>query len=94
MPPMTVPAPSPGPVMSLAELVERYLAQAGGFGKPAAIASLGFSKAGAEKALSLFEEDYNISRFLRFRRERGESFQINGFPQTHLLIDAEIRSIL
>ena len=80
--------------MKLSEVVERYLAASGGYGKPAAIAALGFPRGEAERVLSLFDEDYHISRFFHFRNDSGESFLINGFPQTHFWVDAEIETIL
>ena len=78
----------------LAELVERYCAVSGGYGKPAALAAFGLSRAETERAFSQFDEDYMISRFLRFSNNSGEAFQINGFPQTHVTMDAAIQSIL
>jgi hypothetical protein len=41
-----------------------------------------------------FDEDYQISRFFHFSREAGEAFTIDGYPQTHVTIDAEIESAL
>jgi hypothetical protein len=80
--------------MTLSEVVEKYLAVSGGYGKPAAIAALGFPRGETERVFGLFDEDYHISRFFHFRKESGESFDINGFPQTHVTIDAEIQTIL
>jgi hypothetical protein len=85
---------APEQAMRLREVVEKYLAVAGGYGKPVALAALGFPRGETERVLSLFDEDYHISRFFHFRNNSGESFQINGFPQTHVSIDAEIQSIL
>ncbi|MGH9744997.1 MAG: hypothetical protein ACRD59_02655 [Candidatus Acidiferrales bacterium] len=80
--------------MSLRELIQKYLAVSGGYGKPVAISSLGFSRGDAESAFDILDEDYHISRFFQFRNEGGEAYQINGFPQTHVAIDSEIESIL
>jgi hypothetical protein len=84
--------------MSLKELVEKYLAVAGGYGKPVPIASLGISREETEKVFDFLDEDYHISRFFHFQNaasaSSGASFQINGFPQSHISIDAEIRDIL
>ncbi|HWY27223.1 MAG TPA: hypothetical protein VNY97_04765 [Candidatus Angelobacter sp.] len=80
--------------MPLSEVVEKYIAAAGGYGKPAALSSLGFSRAEVEQVFSVYDEDYHISRFFHFRNEAGESYTINEFPQTHVTIDAEIQSIL
>lgn len=91
---MSSSTPRPGVGMRLNELIERYLAASGGYGESAALGSLGLSRAEAESTLSQFDEDYNISRFFNFQNQAGEAFEINGFPQTHVTIDAAIRSIL
>ncbi|MGC2421073.1 MAG: hypothetical protein WA405_05425 [Candidatus Acidiferrales bacterium] len=80
--------------MNLREVVEKYLAAAGGYGNPAALASLELPRQEVERMFSVFDEDYHISRFFHFRNESGVSFEINGFPQTHVSIDAEIQTIL
>jgi hypothetical protein len=80
--------------MALSELVRKYLAGAGGYGKFMAISSLGLSRSEAEKAFDILDEDYHISRFFHFRNDNGEAYEINGFPQTHFAIDSEIESIL
>ena len=80
--------------MALSELVRRYLAGAGGYGKFMAISSLGLSRSETEKAFDILDEDYHISRFFQFLNENGEAYEINGFPQTHFAIDSEIESIL
>ena len=80
--------------MNLREIVDKYRAVTGGFGKPAALASFGLSRGETERLFSLLDEDYHISRFFHFRNDSGESFQINGFPQTHVSIDTEIETIL
>jgi hypothetical protein len=80
--------------MSLNELVKKYVAMAGGYGKFMAISSLGLSRSEAEKVFDILDEDYHISRFFHFRNDGGEAYEINGFPQTHFSIDSEIQSIL
>lgn len=80
--------------MSLRELVEKYVAAAGGYGKSIAIGSLGLSREETERVFDVLDEDYHISRYFHFSNAVGASFQINGFPQTHISIDAEIQSIL
>ncbi len=80
--------------MTLREAVEKYRALAGGYGRPVAIAQFGLSQADAGKLFSAFDEDYHISRYFHFSNEAGEAFDINGFPQTHIVIDAEIQSTL
>ena len=80
--------------MNLRVVAEKYLAVAGEYGKSAALASLGLPHEEVERIFGIFDEDYHISRFFHFRNDSGVSFQINGFPQTHVSIDAEIQSIL
>lgn len=83
-----------GANLRLSDLVERYLAASGGYGQAAALSALGLPHAETETAFSRFDEDYMISRFFHFSRQSGESFRINGFPQTHVAIDAAIEAIL
>ena len=84
--------------MNLKELVAKYLAAAGGYGKQTPIASLGMSHEETERVFDFLDEDYHISRFFHLRDVAGESpaliFEINGFPQTHISIDGEIQEIL
>jgi hypothetical protein len=80
--------------MSLRELVEKYLAIAAGYGRPAALADFGLDPAQTEKVFAAFDEDYHISRYFHFSRITGTAYTINGFDQTHVSIDAEVRSIL
>jgi hypothetical protein len=81
-------------VMPLRKLVDRYLTAAGSFGIPAALASFALSNAETERLFSSYDEDYHISRFFHFSQAAGTPFSINGFPATHVAIDAEIQSIL
>jgi hypothetical protein len=80
--------------MSLKDLVAKYLALGGGYGQPVAITAFGLDRRETERLFSLFDEDYNISRYLHFSRGEGEAYSINGFEQTHLTIDAEIAAVL
>ncbi len=84
--------------MNLKELVAKYLAVAGGYGKQTPIASLGMSREETERVFDFLDEDYHISRFFHFRNTAGEGpaaiFEINGFPQTHVSIDGEIQENL
>ncbi len=80
--------------MNLRAVVEKYLALAGGYGQPTPLAAFGLTREEAERVFSVFDEDYHISRFFHFSRSAGESFEINGFPHTHVSIDAEIQSVL
>jgi hypothetical protein len=80
--------------MTLSEVVDKYVAVAGGFGKPVALASLGLSREELERTFGQLDEDYHISRFIHFQCAAGANFAINGFPQTHVSIDDEIKTVL
>ena len=80
--------------LSLREAIQRYLASAGGYGRPAALSSLGLTAQQIEKIFGVLDEDYHISRYLHFQCAAGANFNINGFPQTHISIDSEIQTIL
>ena len=80
--------------MSLRELVEKYLAAAGGYGKSVSIAALGLSREETERVFDILDEDYHISRFFHFTEAGGEKYSINGESATHVAIDPEITSIL
>ena len=84
--------------MRLPEVVKKYLAVAGGYGKSVTIASLGIPHEETERVFDFLDEDYHISRYFHFRDASGDGttgiFLINGFPQTHISIDQEIQSIL
>ncbi len=81
-------------MMPLSELVSRYRSLAGGFGKPVALSSFQLTPAETERLFSGYDEDYHISRFFHFSEDAGEKFSINGFPATHVSLDAEIETIL
>jgi hypothetical protein len=80
--------------MNLREIVEKYLAVAGGYGRPAALADFGLDRAQTERAFAAFDEDYHISRYFHFSRVTGASYAINGFEHTHVSIDGEIQEVL
>jgi hypothetical protein len=84
----------PNSNLKLGQIVQKYLAAAGGYGKPVALSALGLSAKEIEDAFGTLDEDYHISRFLHFQCSAGANYQINGFPQTHVSIDPEIKSIL
>ena len=80
--------------MTLKQIVEKYLAIAGGFAFLAPLADFGLSKADVERIFSALDEDYHISRFFHFSQVSGAGYMIDGFEQTHVSIDEEIQSIL
>ena len=81
-------------MMPLRELVDRYREFAGEFGKPVALQVFRLPRAEVERVFSAFDEDYHISRFLKFSEEAGEKFSINGVPVTHVSMDPLIETIL
>ena len=52
--------------MNLRELVEKYRALAGGFGRPLPLAAFGLARPETERLFGVFDEDYHISRFFHF----------------------------
>ena len=90
--------------MTLRELVDRYLEQAGGFGRTIHLSEFGLPKEVLERELSAYEEDYQISRFFHLslaadaenetRRGGSPVYTINGFDYSHLAILPEIQEIL
>jgi hypothetical protein len=91
---------APRQPMSLRDVVEKYRRLAGGFARPMALSDFGLSPEETERVFGIFDEDYHISRFFHFSLESGaakrsgQTYQINGFPQSHVALDAEIESIL
>jgi hypothetical protein len=80
--------------MTLNEIVEKYLAIAGGFSFLAPIADFGMQPEQAERVFGAFDEDYHISRYMHFMQVSGVAYRINGFEQTHVSLDEEIEDVL
>ena len=80
--------------MNLRDLVNKYLAVAGGYGRPAALAEFGLDRAETERLFSTFDEDYHLSRFFHFTKGSGAAYKISGFRHTHVSIDAQIETTL
>ncbi len=90
--------------MNLANAVKRYLEVAGGFERPMHLSAFGLSKPETEKTISVWDEDYQISRFMLLAREREETLSkfppearvyfINGFECTHVTFRADIQKLL
>ncbi|HUJ39269.1 MAG TPA: hypothetical protein VLW54_01885 [Candidatus Acidoferrales bacterium] len=78
----------------LRQIVDRYLALAGGFGAAVPLAAFGFGAEETARLFSAFDEDYQVSRFLKFSRSVGAEYSINGFPQTHVALGEGIRGLL
>jgi hypothetical protein len=79
--------------MTLRQIVDKYLAIAGGFAFLAPLVDFGLDRAEAERLFCAFDEDYHISRYLHFSQVSGPAYNINGFEQTHVSIDADIQSV-
>lgn len=82
------------PMLTLRQVVDRYLQIAGSFGAPVSLDAFGLSPDDTRLLFSALDEDYHISRFLHFSSEPGSSYLVDGFPATHLSIDADVQSIL
>jgi hypothetical protein len=81
--------------MTLRETVEAYRKITdGAFGVEVALGAFAMPRAETEKLFSALDEDYNISRFLHLVCGEGERHSINGFPQTHVAMDAGIEELL
>ena len=80
--------------MHLRELVERYLAAAGGFGRELALDRFGLSVEETERLFGFLDEDYHISRYFHFSNNAGTAYTIGGERATHVSIDPEVREIL
>ena len=85
---------SPLETMTLRQIVEKYLAIAGGFAFLAPLADFGMEKSEAERIFGALDDDYHISRYFHFSQVSGPAYSINGFEQTHISIDEEIQTIL
>ncbi len=80
--------------MHLRELVDRYFALAGEFGRPLPLETLGLSTQEIEQLFGFLDEDYHISRYFHFTNTSGTPYTISGEACTHVAIDAAIREIL
>ena len=86
--------------MTLRDAVGKYRVLSGGFARPIELAAFGLSRQDTERAFGAFDEDYHISRFFHFtlspelEKQPSKVYQINGFPQSHIALDAEVESLL
>ena len=86
--------PGASGVSELRQLVERYLLLAGQFGRAVSLETFALSPEETARLFSALDEDYQISRYLKFSRQSGTEFSINGFPQTHVAFDEAILDVL
>jgi hypothetical protein len=90
--------------MHLAAAVGKYLEVAGEFGRPAHLSALGLSKQETERVVSVWDEDYQISRYMLLSRESDEALEsfppgsrvylINGFEYSHLSFHSDVQALL
>ena len=78
----------------LRQLVERYLLLAGQFGREVSLDSFALGSEETARVFSALDEDYQISRYLKFTRQSGAEFSINGFPQTHVAFEEAVLDLL
>jgi hypothetical protein len=81
-------------MLSLREVVDRYLAVAGKFSQSAALSAFRLSSTEVQTLFNILDEDYHLSRFLHFSHIEGEAYVISGARVTHLSIDSGIQSML
>ena len=85
--------------MELAPFIRRYLEIAGEFDRPVFLSQLGLGKDELEGTLAVFDEDYQISRYLHLSRPRGpaaaglELYRINGFEYSQVTFQSGIRQL-
>ena len=81
-------------MLSLREVVGRYLAVAGKFGQPVALSAFQLSPTEIQALFNVLDEDYHLSRFLHFSNIEGKAYVISGASVTHLSLDSGIQSML
>ena len=90
--------------MNLREAVQKYAKAAGGYGRPLALAAFGLSTDETEKIFSVWDEDYQISRFMELTLEPSGSvpresdsaqpYRVNGFECSHVRFHPDIERML
>lgn len=81
-------------MLSLQEVVDRYSSLAKRWGDPVALEAFALDPEETIKLFTSLDEDYHISRFVRFSFDNGRLYLISGNPSTHIQIDAAIRDLL
>ena len=80
--------------MELKEIIQKYLAAAGAYGRSVPLTELALSREEIEDVFGSLDEDYHISRFFHFSEATGAQYSINGIAATHVSIDPDIETIL
>jgi len=81
-------------MITLRTVVERYTSLAGRAGAAVALTEFGLSREETEKLFSALDEDYHISRHLRFSKMEGRVYRISGEEVTHVAMDEAIANLL
>ncbi len=90
--------------MDLGEAVQRYLQVAGAFGRPVPLAGFGLTREETEGVFSVWDEDYQISRYMELSLRSGASspqapgsqdvYQVNAFHCSHVSFHPDIEQLL
>jgi hypothetical protein len=81
-------------MLTLKEVVDRYSSLAKQGGEPVALEAFALDPEETIKLFTSLDEDYHISRFVKFSFAQGRLYLISGDPSTHIQIDAAIRDLL
>jgi hypothetical protein len=79
---------------NLRDVVERYRKLAKKFGEPVSLAEFELSPSEAVGVFTAMDEDYHISRFLKFSLGDGKPYTIGGASVTHVQMEEGILSVL
>jgi len=89
--------------MELGEAVSLYRKVTGGYGRSMDLAAFGLSRNETENIFSVWDEDYQISRFmeltleasnLAFQEPSSQPYAVNGFECSHVRFHADIERML
>ena len=80
-------------MLNLKEVVDRYSALAKQWGEPVPLEAFALDPEETIKLFTSLDEDYHISRFVKFSFDNGRLYLISGNPSTHVHIDAAIREL-
>jgi len=81
-------------MLSLKEIVDRYSLLAKQGGEPVPLEAFALAPEETIRLFSSLDEDYHISRFIKFSMGHGRLYLISGNPSTHIHIDPAIRELL
>ena len=81
-------------MLTLKEVVDRYSSLAQQAGEPVSLEAFALGPEETIKLFTTLDEDYHISRFVRFSLGYGRLYLISGNPSTHIQIDPAIRELL